>query len=159
MSEAITEDWLRACGFRWSQFERQPTKHWTLWMGNAVEDGPDLEDIGIELAPGYDGKWHCWFRSDMAGRYCRFVHIRYLRWTDEVTDLIAALCGRPFNPADVFYGGLVTPARADRYRTEAERLDRQILRSNPWESDGKDQSLAGARAEHLHEYENRRSEG
>lgn len=31
----ITEDWLRDCGFKWEQHERQPAKHWVLWIGVA----------------------------------------------------------------------------------------------------------------------------
>lgn len=155
----LTEDWLRSVGFRWSQFDRQPDKHWTLWLGWAMEDGPDVEDVGLELAPGYDGKWYCWLRSDAAGRYSRFVHIRHLRWCEELTDLIAAIAGRPFDPADVFYGGLVTRARADRYRQEADRLDRRMLREHRWDQDGKDETLGGARSEHLVEFEKRRQSG
>lgn len=152
----ITEDWLREVGFRWSQFERQPTKHWTIWLGWAMEDGPDLEDIGLELSEGFEGKWFCWLRSDTAGRYSRFVHVRHLRWKLELAELIAAIAGRSFDPADVFYGGLVTKARADRYRAEQERLDRTMLAEHRWTQDGTDVSLGGARAEHLHEYEKAR---
>ena len=51
----ITEDWLKSVGFKWDQFERQPTKNWTLWLGGCQEchrqnnwTGP--EDFGITLA-------------------------------------------------------------------------------------------------------------
>ncbi|MBW6524465.1 hypothetical protein KZ810_13230 [Sphingomonas sp. RHCKR47] len=146
---AITEEWLRDAGFRWSQFDRQPDKHWTLWLGWAMDDGPDIEDVGIEVAPNRDGRWFCWLRADTAGRYTRFVHIRHLRWQRELTELIAAIAGRPFDPADVFYGGLVTAARAERYRGEAERMDRQMLNEHYWSTDGTDHALGRATAEHL----------
>lgn len=149
MTAPITEDWLRDSGFRWSQFERQSDKHWTLWLGWAMEDGPCVEDVGLEVAPGYDGKWYCWLRSDTAHRYGRFVHVRHLRWQTELTDLIAAVAGRPFDPADVFFGGLLTKERADRQRAEADRLDRVMLREHTWSTDGDDDTLGGARAEHL----------
>ncbi|MFZ5747169.1 MAG: hypothetical protein ACOY45_05865 [Pseudomonadota bacterium] len=149
----IHEEWLKECGFRWSQFERQSSKHWTLWLGAAMEDGPDLEDIGLELAPGYDGKWYCWLRADTAGRYSRFVHVRHLRWQEEVTDLIAAIAGRPFDPRDVFYGGLRTKAQADRFRAEAERLDRKILDSERWRRDAPGDAIGGATADHLAAFE------
>lgn len=149
MNGPITEEWLKEVGFRWSQFDRQPDKHWTLWLGWAMEDGPDLEDVGLELAPGFDGKWYCWLRSDVAHRYCRFVHVRHLRWKLELVELIAAVAGRPFDPADVFYGVLLTKDRADRQRAEADRLDRRMLDEHRWRQDGTDDSLGGARAEHL----------
>lgn len=158
MTGPITEEWLKAAGFRWSQFDRQPGKHWTLWLGWAMEDGPDLEDVGLELARGYDGKWYCWLRSDTAGRYTRFVHVRHLRWIDELGELIAAIAGRPFDPADVFYGALLTKERADRRRAEDERMDRQMLREHRWRQDGKDETLGRATPEHLAAYEARRAD-
>jgi hypothetical protein len=29
-SEPITEEWLKAVGFRWRQIDRQPSKQWLL---------------------------------------------------------------------------------------------------------------------------------
>ena len=156
--EPITEEWLKEVGFRWSQFDRQPDKHWTLWLGAAIEDGPDLEDIGIEVAPGYDGKWYCWLRSDTAGRYTRFVHVRHLRWKSELCELVAAIAGRALDPKDVFYGALQTKARAERYRAEADRLDRRMLAQHSWKQDGSDSTLGRATPEHLNAYETRRAE-
>lgn len=151
--EPVTEERLANAGFTWSQFERQPDKHWTIWLGAASGDGPDLEDVGLELAAGYDGKWYCWLRSDTAGRYTRFVHVRYLRWWDELVDLISAVSGRPFDPADVFYGALQTKARADRFRAESERLDRRMLAQHTWSTDLRDETLGRATPEHLQAYE------
>lgn len=111
----ITAEWLAEIGFKHHQFDRQPDKHWLLWIGWAMEEGSiDAEDIGVEVAPSFDGKWHCWFRSDAGGRYGRFLHLRYLRWREELTEIIAALVGRPFDPDHAFYGSLHTPERAAR---------------------------------------------
>lgn len=60
MSEAgelITEDWLKLVGFKWHEFERQNAKHWLLWLGGGLRQKPsltDYEDLGIELAPGFE---------------------------------------------------------------------------------------------------------
>lgn len=151
--EPIIEEWLKGAGFRWSQFDHQPDKHWTLWVGAANGDSHDLEDIGLELAPGYDGKWYCWLRSDTAGRYSRFVHVRHLRWVDELVELIAAVAGRPFDSGDVFYGALHTQERAARFRAEADRLDRKILREHSWRTDVSDETLGRATPAHLAAYE------
>lgn len=156
MSEPITEERLANAGFCWSQFDRQPDKQWTLWVGAASDDGPDLEDIGLELAPGYDGKWFCWLRSDAGGRYSRFVHVRRLRWWNDLVALIAAISGRPFDPADVFYGALHSAARAERFRAERDRLDRRMLAQHTWRTDLKDETLGRATPEHLEAYEGRR---
>ena len=34
----LTEEWLKENGFKWHQFDRQPDKHWLLWLGH-VECG------------------------------------------------------------------------------------------------------------------------
>src|SRR5688572_9102301 len=101
--EPITEDWLREVGFKWHQFDRQPDKHWLLWVGQACGQwGKSTDDIGVELAPNsYDADtddltgWFCWLRSDVAHRYSRFIHVRRLRTRDEVIALVAALTGQP----------------------------------------------------------------
>ena len=50
--EPITEEWLREVGFKWHQFDRQPTKHWLLWLADTFPRRMfhDNEDFGIELA-------------------------------------------------------------------------------------------------------------
>jgi hypothetical protein len=49
MTLPITEEWLKLVGFRWHQLERQPSRHWLLWLGGALDDGtvPAVEDLGI----------------------------------------------------------------------------------------------------------------
>jgi hypothetical protein len=36
IDEPISEAWLKAAGFKWSQLDRQPDKHWILWLGGAT---------------------------------------------------------------------------------------------------------------------------
>src|SRR5580700_3412261 len=77
----ITEEWLKESGFRWHRLERQPDKHWLLWLGDAMGDGymTSYEDIGIEVAPMFKRQeWFCWLRSDCAGQYHRFIHLRHI---------------------------------------------------------------------------------
>ena len=142
--ELITEEWLASVGFKWHQFERQPTKQWLLWLGR------NAEDLGIELAgrahmgPRMDiPAWFCWLRSDTAGRYHRFIHVRYLRFQDEVMDLVRALSGQHWDPDNHWYGAVVTPERAARLRTEDDRLDKKIAREgHPWYESEKDPTRA-----------------
>ncbi len=121
--ELISEDWLMANGFKWHQFDRQPDKHWLLWLGWAVDGGmfTTFEDLGIELAPTLHGKWFCWLRGDSAGRYHRFIHVRHLQETFEVVRLIEAMTGRAFKPENCSGGILRTQEQADRLRQPTSR--------------------------------------
>src|SRR5262245_40223058 len=83
-NELITDEWLAEVGFKWHQLERQPYKHWLLWLGDAIKDSENLkssEDLGIEVTQRgeYDESYYCWLRADYAGRYSRFIFVRYLR--------------------------------------------------------------------------------
>src|SRR5581483_2897613 len=91
--DRLTEAWLRAVGFRWSQDDRQPSKHWVLWIGGACVDASEKdvgkfqssESLGIEVAK--DNRcdwWYCCVRSDFASRYGRFLHVRHI---DKVSEL------------------------------------------------------------------------
>ena len=174
--ESITEDWLREAGFKWHQFDRQPQKHWLLWLGNAA--GQDRitssEDLGIELAPawwpnrhgddvGNLGAWHCWLRSDTAGRYHRFIHIRYLRTRYELIDLVEALTGQVWDPMNHLFGSVHTPQNAERLRRDFDRLDRQLTTGAPvharWYDVEKDDTRGRALPEHLQAHADQKSEG
>lgn len=156
----ITEEWLSQTGFKWHQLERQPSKHWLLWIGDAVNRDDEKwrytsgEDLGVEVASGAQGnEWFCWIRSDSAGRYSRFVHIRHLRTQEELIRLIEGLTGREWKPEDVLYGGYRTPKQAERLRQEAERLDLRWMKSNKWrKSIESDDTMGGALPEHLEGY-------
>ncbi len=130
----ITEDWLRDCGFKWEQLDRQPSKHWLLWIGSACLDYDrtnDPDSLGIELAKvdrhdEYQNLWYCWMRSDIAGRYSRLIHIRYVYLQAEVEGIIEALTGRKVDWRDSMYGSLKSPAHAEQLRQDRMRLDQRI---------------------------------
>lgn len=127
--EPITEDWLRSVGFKWHQLERQPNKHWLLWLGNAIPKGfmASCEDIGVEVAPAISGTWFCWLRSDVSHRYGRFIHIRNLTTTAELVRLIEGITGQSWDPENNIYGSMLRPDDAERTRAERERLDLKML--------------------------------
>ena len=143
----ITEDWLRSTGFKWSQEERQPHKHWTLWIGQAIPEPGyrhnSADDLGLELTQGIADRpyWFCWFRSDLAGRYSRFIHVRHLETVEQLTRLIEALTDRPWDPANVLYGQYWTPEAAERLKRDAERLDWRIAQRQA-KARGEDDSAA-----------------
>lgn len=149
----IDEEVLRIAGFKWDQRDRQPTKHWLLWIGDARKDASNPEgrafcssdELGIELAssscPG-DEWWYCWIRCDFAGRYSRFLHVRHVAKWGDVIGIIEGLTGRQFNPTDVMYGQLWRPESAARHRKESKRLDLEIAKS-------RDRCIANHRGEDL----------
>lgn len=166
----ITEDWLRSLGFKWDQVDRQPDKHWILWIGGAILEereeqrphrrsfGASSEDLGIELEQNpteYGLEWFCWFRSDAAGRYHRFIHLRHLVYQDELIRLIEGLTGRDWSPGDIIYGELRRPGEAQRLREEHKRLDLQRNEYNAntgygvWLEQEKDPDRSRALPEHL----------
>lgn len=159
MDNPLTETWLKSNGFKWHQFDRQPTKHWLLWLGAATGDrNTSFEDLGIEVAGGgMDGRWFCWLRSDSAGRYHRFIHIRNIGTVEDLTGIIAGLVGRAFDPAHALYGHLYTPAEAQRLHLEQERLDLRLARHNPhWYASEQDETLGGPLIDHVNAHLNRR---
>lgn len=156
MNEPITEQWLSESGFKWHQLDRQPHKHWLLWIGDCLHEHgyTDPERLGVELtqdaSKDTDGWWYCWLRSDTAGRYSRFVHVRHLRTTDELIQMIEGLTGQTWMPINNLYGAMHRPQRAAWLRQEAERLDQRWLREgHPWREIEKDDTRGGALPEHL----------
>lgn len=154
--ESITEDWLKSVGFKWHEFERQCAKHWLLWLGGGLRQQPsltDYEDIGIELSPGSSsdrGEWFCWLRSDSAGRYHRFIHLRQVVTRGDVIGLVEAISGRPWTPENHLYGSLRSPEAADRIRLDRQRADRRLLAENPkWADIEKDDTRGRALPEHM----------
>lgn len=157
--QLISEDWLRAVGFKWHQLEGQPGKHWLLWLGRPGE----IESIGLEIAarayvredpPG----WFCWLRSDVARRYGRFIHVRTVRTRLDVIRLVEAITGQPWNPDNHLYGYVMTPEQAAREREREERLDRKWMRENVkagfhWREIEKDDTMGGALPDHLEAHE------
>lgn len=160
--DSITEDWLKSSGFRWHQMDRQPDKHWLLWLGGAIPDRmTSFEDLGLEVAPrwwknrngddvGEVGSWHAWLRADTSGRYHRFLHIRAVRTRGEIIGLVEALSGQPWDP-DNHWGGMVyTPKNIASIRRDLNRLDHQIREGNhKWSDVEKDDSRGRALPEHM----------
>jgi hypothetical protein len=153
--EPISEDWLKSVGFKWHPVGHpgHEEKHWLLWLGGAIDDTmTSYEDLGVELGPNaYDDKrrdhsaWFCWLRSDTSHRYSRFLHVRHLRYCDEVIHLVEGLTGLPWKPENHIYGSLKSQRVADYIRAEDGRLDRRMLRENrKWTEAEKDDSRAGA---------------
>lgn len=149
--DPITEEWLRAVGFKWHQLARQPDKHWLLWIGELC--GSSFEDLGIEVAPSgrdADPWWFCWLRADYSGRYSRFVHIRHLRSTRDLTLMFEGLTRTMWTPTETHIGGIAyTWEHAKRLRAEDQRLDRLVMRETPWRDTERDDTRGRALPEHL----------
>lgn len=100
----ITEAWLLERGWKIVSEpgeDRRPHRHYLLWMGDRVpQHRPgrrgDYEDLGLELTKGdNEGScWHCWFRSDVAGRYSKFIHVRYFMVPEQLERFYQALTDR-----------------------------------------------------------------
>lgn len=154
--EPLTEEWLRSVGFKWHQLERQPEKHWLLWLGDCLGGGlTSYEDLGVEVAYGsYDratrtrDHWFCWLRGDSAGLYHRFIHVRALYYREELIDLVEGLTGHVWDPTNHLYGSIRTARAAEHIRREDERLDRQMMRERPWAQIERDESRGRALPEH-----------
>lgn len=155
MTDPITEEWLKANGFKWHQLDRQPDKHWLLWLGGAIDGGmfTTFEDLGIEVAPNCPtdrAKWFCWLRGDSAGRYHRFIHLRHIETTADLVKIIEAISGATFDPANCIVGSLRRPEHAARIRAEWERADLRLKRGGyPWSEAEKDDTRGRALPEHL----------
>ncbi len=156
--ELITEEWLKSVGFKWEQYDRQSSKMWTLWLGSALVDEADgnkrrmfgdATDVGIEVSTGLHAHevttWSCFLRSDTAGRYHRFIHLRYLLYRDELVAMIEAITGQKFIPENCFYGAMEFPEYAERRRAEQERLDRKLIQNRgKWSDHEKDDTRGRA---------------
>lgn len=151
LDTSLDETWLRDVGFKWHQLERQPDKHWLLWLGRAMNDGiTAFEDVGIELAPSLsDGKWFCWLRSDLAHRYSRFIHIRMISTRQELVAIIEGLTGHRFIAENNLGGSMLTHDEAADWRRRMDRLDVKIAGGwNTWHDSEKD----GDRGRPLHDH-------
>jgi hypothetical protein len=65
------------------------------------------------LAANVPARDFCWLRSDCAGRYHRFIHLRHVANRSDVMALVTAISGRPWTPENHIYGSLHSPANAD----------------------------------------------
>ena len=160
MSEPITEEWLKEVGFKWHQLERQPSKQWLLWLGDTVLDANgkrplfhSYEDLGIEVSQWNETEWHCFLRADSSHRYSRFIHIRAIRYREDLIKMIEGLTGVEWNPTNNIRGCMYTPEHAEHLRRQSERLDQRIMREQNWRpAIESDDSMGGALPEHLEGY-------
>jgi hypothetical protein len=163
MTLPITEEWLKLVGFRWHQLERQPGRHWLLWLGGALDDGTvaAVEDLGIEVSKvsSADSQWHCWLRADYGRRYSRFIHLRHLTEQRELIATIEGITGKTFEPANNLYGAMHTEEAARRLREQAGRFDRILMREKPHSEIERDDSRGGALPEHQEAFVQHRLEG
>ena len=160
MRELLTEEWLKATGFKWHQFDRQPEKQWLLWLGDKIHQGwTSFEDLGVEVCENKTREtmggplilkdWFCWIRADTSHLYSRFLHVRHIKYVDELVRLIEGLTGDSFHPEDVLYGSLRTADSAHRLRIESERLDHKWLTGNhKWRDIENDDMRGEALPEH-----------
>lgn len=157
-NELITEEWLRSVGFKWHQLERQLTKHWLLWLGDAVREKNSFtsyDDLGIVVtarSPTDTSQWYCWLRADYSGIMSRFIHVRHIHTQAELITLCEALTGQKWNPENNLYGSMRKPDHAKYLREESERLDRKIVRDMKWRDIEKDDSIGRPLPEHLEAY-------
>lgn len=113
----LSEDWLKASGFLWSQGERRPHKHWRLLLGWAVESQwKTPADLAIEVSmawwPNTDGlpigdtsAWSTW----LTGMNNSLLHVRDIRTVEELVALIEALTGLSWCADHAYAGILRTP--------------------------------------------------
>ncbi len=153
-STPLTEDWLKEVGFKWHQHNRQPSKHWLLWLGHAIPShNCGMEDLGIEIAHcgGRSDEWFCWLRCDTAHRYHRFIHIRHLKIRQEVIDLVQSLSTHTWNPDNHRYGSVYSPEQMARILQDEQRLDHQIRRECPkwWSEIEEDDTRGRALPDHM----------
>ena len=156
----ITEEWLKEVGFRWHQLDRQPNKHWLLWLGYAIPGKMTCyEDIGIEVASGhsFEDGWFCWLRADTAGRYHRFIHLRHLHDCKSLVRIIEGITGQDWNPANNLYGSMLSPDEAERARADMDRLDNEFRAgSHKWAKIEEDDTRGRALPEHMQAHEDAR---
>lgn len=129
----ITEDWLRASGFRWHEMPRCIDKHWTLGLGGTVRGDRRAysnDDLMLELtkADKSGPDWFVWIRADYAGRYSRLIHVRYMQRVDQVIALIQGLTGLEFRQDHCLYGNFHRPDDAQQLIADADRLHERQAR-------------------------------
>lgn len=105
----LTVEWLKAQ--RWyvlPRFERQPTDHYRRCIGREVIGDLFMsaaEDLCIDVSesPMPGGNWSCWItRASAQNNHASvWLHVRHLKYCEELILLYEALTGRAFieNPA------------------------------------------------------------
>ena len=126
INQPLTEEWLKDSGFKYYQEERQPQKHWQLWLGwgsdykNSCND-----DIGVEVSMAWwfnrnqekigdvDG-WHCWIISGKCAR--KLIHVRLIYTENDLINLAMAITGKPWKPENHMYGNCYNDQHAEVVR-------------------------------------------
>lgn len=119
----LSDEWLGNVGFKYTQEDRQPTKHWRLNLGwGAPNTSACIDDLCIEVAScAMDGKWFCWLRGGT--RFSnKFIHIRYIKYRHEIEEIITALTGTKWKPENSMYGNFYNDKIAAKLRCEYERI-------------------------------------
>lgn len=107
----ITDEWLAACDFKWSQSERQPNKHWKLQLNTVREGSLAWESTTIEVQrngwKGWNGdyigdpqSWMLWI-TDM---FNRTAFLGNIQWQKDIIDIAEIITRRPWNPETHIYG-------------------------------------------------------
>lgn len=66
--DPITEEWLKSVGFKWHQFDRQPDKHWLLWLGGGLKERPSRRAFdNRNSSAGYADDRECQFVALLFG--------------------------------------------------------------------------------------------
>lgn len=121
--DMLSEEWLGKVGFKWSQDESQLTKHWLLTLGWGSENTRAcIEDLCIEVASGaMNDEWFCWIKRGT--RFSEnFIHIRYLKYQQELEEIITALTGTKFKPENCLYGNFYNDKIAEKLRKEYQSI-------------------------------------
>ncbi len=124
----LTDELLGGMGFKWSQEERQPEKHWSLTLGwGAPNTRACHEDLSVEIAGGaMDGEWFCWLRRGT--RFSdNFLHVRHIKYWHEVEEIITALTGTKWKRENSMYGNFYNDEITAKMRPEYERISSAAL--------------------------------
>lgn len=92
-ADPITGDWLVSVGFR-----PYPV-NWWLWFGGGPSMVNRHSDMAIELRGLVHGEFSAWLVSQRAALRDTMA-IRTVKHINEVIDLVRAISGRPWNPAN-----------------------------------------------------------
>lgn len=115
----LSDEWLGDIGFKYTQEERQPTKHWHLTLGwGAPNTTACIDDLSIEVASGaMYGEWFCWLRRGT--RFSdKFIHVRHIKYRHELEELITALTGTKWKPENSIYGNFYNDEIAAKLRAK-----------------------------------------
>jgi hypothetical protein len=126
----ITREWLHEVGFG----RDDP---WSLWLregtGTSTSDLVEAGMIAVELSPvpEHEGRWFCRLRTHMLDGLNHAVLLRQIARRRDLVDIVEAISGQSWDPANHFMGRLVTPERAAQNRDAIARLDEHLQDLGP----------------------------